>query len=47
MKRLIIGIVVIGLILVVIWFLPSKLAINEMKYDGAPLNIAVIGDVLM
>lgn len=45
MKRLIIGIVVIGLILVVIWFLPSKLAINEMKYDGAPLNIAVIGDV--
>ncbi|MCP1144598.1 amino acid oxidase [Lysinibacillus endophyticus] len=44
MKRLIIGVVVIGLILVAMVFLLS-VSINKVKYDGAPLNIAVIGNI--
>lgn len=45
MKRITISIVGIGLLLLAICFLPKMSANNEVKYDGAPLKIAVLGDI--
>ena len=44
MKRLV-GIGITCLLLIGIWILPSMLDSFEVEYDGAPLKLAVLGDI--
>ena len=45
MNRFIIGIGVACLLVIAIWLTPSMLDKHEVKYDGAPLEIGVVGDI--